>query len=78
LQFFKELYGAGILFFYYMKYLILIGYPVLIYQMGYKPSIYIDILWVYSLALMTKDIIFKFVLKRSYCDSGACSRDKQI
>ena len=69
----REIYGAGILFFYYMKYLILIGYPTLIYGLDYTPSIYFDILWVYCLALMTKDLIFKFVLKKSYCDSGSCS-----
>ena len=69
----KELYGAGILFFYYIKYLVLIGYPILIYGMGYTPTTGMDILWVYCLALMTKDIIFRFVLKKSYCDNGSCS-----
>jgi len=69
----REIYGAGILFFYYMKYIILLGYPILIYGLDYTPSLIFDILWVYCLALMTKDIIFKFILKRSYCDSGSCS-----
>jgi hypothetical protein len=66
----KELYGAGILFFYYMKYIILFGWPLLRFGLGYKDNIIIDILWVYCLLLMTKDIIYKFVLKKSYCDSG--------
>jgi hypothetical protein len=74
-QILKELYGTGILFFYYMKYIILIGWPVLLYGLDYKPNIVMDILWVYCLALMTKDIIFKFVLKKRYCDSGSCSRE---
>ena len=69
----KEIYGVGILFFYYMKYVILIGWPILLYGLEYKPNIVMDILWVYCLALMTKDLIFKFVLKRSHCNSGACS-----
>jgi len=71
----KEIYGVGILFFYYMKYIILIGWPLLLYGLEYKPNIIMDILWVYSLALMTKDLIFKFVLKRKYCDSDmSCSK----
>lgn len=74
-QILKELYGTGILFFYYMKYFILIGWPILLYGLDYKPNIYMDILWVYCLALMTKDIIMKFVLKKKYCDIH-CSKDK--
>lgn len=73
LKFLKEIYGVGILFFYYMKYIILIGWPLLLYGLDYKPNIIMDILWVFCLALMTKDIIFKFVLKKSYCDDGSCS-----
>jgi len=74
-QILKELYGTGILFFYYMKYFILIGWPILLYGLDYKPNIYMDVLWVYCLALMTKDIIMKFVLKKKYCDIQ-CSKDK--
>jgi hypothetical protein len=71
----KELYGTGILFFYYMKYIILIGWPVLLYGLEYKPNIVMDLLWVYCFALMTKDIIVRFVLKKRYCDSGSCSKE---
>jgi len=74
-QILKELYGTGILFFYYIKYFILIGWPILFYGLEYKPNIYMDILWVYCLALMIKDIIMKFVLKKKYCDID-CSKDK--
>jgi len=75
----KEIYGVGILFFYYMKYIILIGWPVLLYGLEYRPNIFMDLLWVYCLALMTKDIIVKFVLKKRYCDAGVCqnSRDEK-
>ena len=51
-----------------MKYIILIGWPILLYGLEYKDNIVMDILWVYSLALMIKDIVYKFVLKKSYCD----------
>jgi len=67
----KEIYGVGILFFYYMKYIILIGWPLLLYGLEYKPNIIMDLLWVYSLALMTKDFIVRFVLKKKYCDIDA-------
>ena len=72
-QILKEIYGTGILFFYYMKYIILFGWPMLRYGLDYKPNVIIDILWVYCLLLMIKDIIYKFVLKKSYCDEGSCS-----
>jgi hypothetical protein len=62
----KELYGTGILFFYYMKYLILLGWPLLRFGLDYKDNIIIDILWIYCLILMIKDIIFRFVLKQRY------------
>ncbi len=73
---FKEIYGVGILFFYYMKYIILIGWPLLFYGLEYKPNIIMDILWVICLALMTKDLIFKFVLKKRYCDIDSCSNNR--
>jgi hypothetical protein len=71
-SFVKEIYGVGILFFYYMKYVILIGWPLLLYGLDYKPNIIMDLLWVYCLALMTKDLIFKFVLKKSHCSRTSC------
>ena len=77
MKFLKELYGAGILFFYSIKYFILIGYPILAYGLDYTPTLLMDILWVYCLALMTKDILLKFVLKRSYCDTKSCKRPSQ-
>ncbi|WP_294952416.1 hypothetical protein [Sulfurovum sp.] len=73
LKILREIYGVGILFFYYMKYLILIGWPVLRFGLDYKDNIIIDILWVYCLLLMIKDMIHKFVLKKSYRDSASCS-----
>ena len=72
MQALKEIYGVGILFFYYMKYLILFGWPLLRYGLDYKDNIIIDVLWVYCLLLMIKDLVYKFVLKKSYCDSASC------
>jgi len=60
----KEIYGVGILFFYYMKYIILIGWPLLFYGLEYKPNIIMDILWLFCLALMLKDMIAAFILKK--------------
>ena len=65
---FKELYGTGIIFFYYMKWIIFIGLPILYYGLDYKQNIVMDILWVYSFALITKDFIMRVVLKKKYCD----------
>ncbi|MFK5975223.1 MAG: hypothetical protein QM493_01830 [Sulfurovum sp.] len=39
-----------------------------IYGLEYKPNIIMDILWLICLGLIIKDIIFRFVLKRSYGD----------
>ena len=68
----KELYGAGILFFYYLKYPILIGWPVLRFGLDYADNLYIDVLWLYCLALAIKDMVYRFVLKKRYCDRGRC------
>ena len=35
-----------------------------------------DILWIYCLILIVKDVIYKFVLKKSYCDDKKCSKGK--
>ena len=68
---FKELYGAGIIFFYYIKWLIFIGLPILYYGLDYKQNIIMDVLWVYCFALITKDFIMRVVLKKRYCDIDA-------
>jgi hypothetical protein len=73
----KDLYGAAILFFYYVKWFIAIGVPVLYLQLDYKRNIIMDILWVWCIILIIKDFVYKFVLKKSHCDSGSCSlKDK--
>jgi hypothetical protein len=72
----KEIYGVGILFFYYIKYIILLGWPLLRFGLEYQDNIIMDILWVFCLFLFIKDIIYKFVLKKSYCDEGYCSASR--
>ena len=62
-KFFKELYGAGIIFFYYVKWLIFIGLPILYYGLDYKQNIIMDLLWVYCFALIAKDFIVRVVRK---------------
>ena len=57
MKLFKELYGAGILFFYYFKYPIIIGWPLLKFGLNYQDNIILDILWVYCIVLMIKDLI---------------------
>jgi len=68
----RELYGAGIIFFYYLKYPILIGWPLLRYGLDYPDNIVMNILWVYCFVLMIKDIVYKFILKKSYCSNDSC------
>jgi len=69
----KDLYGAGILFFYYVKWVIALGIPVLYYVLDYKDNIIMDILWIWCIILIIKDFVYKFILKKSHCDSGSCS-----
>ncbi len=67
-HFFKELYGTGIIFFYYTKWIIFIGLPILYYGLDYKQNTIMDILWLYCLFLIIKDFIIIIVLKKKYCD----------
>lgn len=62
----KELYGAGIIFFYYIKWLVFIGLPILYFGLDYKHNTVMDALWVYSSLLILKDFIMRFVLKKKY------------
>ncbi len=66
--FFREVYGAGILFFYYFKWIMILGYPFLIKVVDYPRWWVMDILWIYCILLAIKDFIWKFILKKSYCD----------
>ena len=71
----REVYGAGILFFYYFKWIMILGYPALVYGLDYPRWWVMDALWLYCVALAVKDFIWKFILKKSYCEEGSCGRD---
>jgi hypothetical protein len=62
----KEFYGAGIIFFYYIKWLVFLGLPLLYYDLDYKHNSVMDILWIYCSALIFKDFIFAVVLKKKH------------
>ena len=62
----KQIYGVGIIFFYYVKWMIFIGLPILYYGLDYKQNIIMDILWVYCFVLIIKDFIMVVVLKRKW------------
>ncbi len=59
--FMRHLYGAGILFFYYLKWPIVLGLPVLYFYLGYKRNIWLDILWIYCFGLIIKDFVVMFL-----------------
>ena len=73
----KDLYGAGILFFYYAKWFIALGLPVLYFVLDYKDNPILDIIWVWCIILIIKDFVYKFILKKSYCKSDSCSNKKE-
>ncbi|WP_457747343.1 hypothetical protein [Sulfurimonas sp.] len=58
----KEIYGAGIMFFYFLKWPILLGLPWM-YTHGLKENYILDVLWLYCLFLLFKDI-YAFIKKR--------------
>ncbi len=51
----KELYGSAILLFYFLKWPILIGLPLL-YNQGLRDNIILDGLWLFCLFLILQDI----------------------
>ena len=62
----KDAYGVGILFFYYMKWLIVLGLPLLYFGLDYKSNGIMNLLWLFSLFLIIKDFIYLVVLKKKY------------
>ena len=72
----KELYGAGIIFFYYIKWPFAIYLPTAYFYLGFKDNIILDILWIWCIILIIKDFVYKFILKKSYCNSNSCKKEK--
>ncbi|BBG65270.1 hypothetical protein NNO_0567 [Hydrogenimonas sp.] len=73
----RHIYGAGILFFYYAKWPILLGLPALYYGLDYPHNLALDILWIWSLALVFKDLYLLLILKKSYCGTESCNNKKE-
>ena len=55
----RELYGSLILFFYFTKWPIVIGYPLFIFKLDLDENYIIDIVWLVSLILIFKDIYIR-------------------
>ena len=60
----KELYGVGILFFYFLKWPIAIGYPYLLSH-SFHHNIILDVLWIYCIFLILKDLYMYSKKKKS-------------
>jgi len=58
----KDLYGSGILFFYFLKWPIIIGTPLLYWQ-GLNNNWILNVVWLFSLLLIIKDMIALFTSK---------------
>ncbi|MBU1667156.1 hypothetical protein KKC13_01985 [bacterium] len=66
MKFLKEIYGVGIIFFYYMKWIIVLGLPLLYFALDYSSNTIMNILWVFSFGLIVKDFVYLVVLKKRY------------
>jgi hypothetical protein len=51
----KDLYGSGILFFYFFKWPYVIGFPYLYFAKGMQQNYILNALWLYCLFLILKD-----------------------
>jgi len=59
----KELYGVGILFFYFFKWPYFIAYPYL-YTHGLNNNYILDSLWFYVVVLILKDVYILYIKKK--------------
>ncbi|WP_201353648.1 hypothetical protein [Hydrogenimonas urashimensis] len=73
----RHLYGAGILLFYYAKWPILVGWPLLRLYLDYPDNWIIDALWIWCLILVIKDFYVWFIKKESYCTAKSCKNEKE-
>jgi len=62
----RQIYGAGIVFFYYLKWPFVLGYPALLYGADYPRHWSMDLIWVYCAGLILKDLVNILVLKKKY------------
>jgi len=54
----KELYGSGILFFYFFKWPFFLGFPY-IYSLGLNENFILNGLWLLTISLILKDFYLK-------------------
>jgi len=59
----KEIYGVGILFFYFLKWPFVLGLPLL-YNNGLAQNIILDILYLYCIFLIFKDFYMFYKKKK--------------
>jgi len=57
----RHLWGAAILFFYYLKWPIALGLPLLYFYLHYPRNWILDILWLICIGLIIKDFIVMFL-----------------
>jgi hypothetical protein len=65
-KFLNDIYGVGIIFFYYVKWLIVLGLPLLYFGLDYQSNIIMNLLWFYSMGLIIKDFVYLAILKKKY------------
>jgi len=65
-KFLKEMYGVAIIFFYYTKWFILIGLPILYFELDYDSNSVMNVLWCIALGLALKDFVYLVILKKKY------------
>jgi len=58
MKFFKEIYGVGILFFYFLKWPFVLGFGYLYFFGNLKDNYILNILWIYCFVLIIKDLIY--------------------
>jgi len=61
---FRELYGVGILFFYFFKWPYALGFPFLYFK-GLNQNYILDILWFYTIVLIIKDLYTLLFINRT-------------
>ncbi len=69
-KFLKELYGTGMLFFYFLKWPYLLVFGYLYIFKNFRDNYILDILWLYCLFLIIKDFIYYFRY------GNRCKKDK--
>jgi hypothetical protein len=62
----RQIYGAGVVFFYYLKWPFVLGYPALLYGADYPRHWSMDAIWLYCVVLIIKDFLYMVALKKRH------------